>query len=96
MPLVSDRILSLLRVTALCAAAVACAGMILLHPGLMMVGIIVAVLCAYVLVLQASLRQAALRRTDAGTCKRCGYEHNLTMPPASSPQKCPECGAPLA
>jgi hypothetical protein len=97
LPLLSDRILGVLRVGASCAAAIACGGLIMLHPGVMMVGIIIAVLCAYLLVMQASLRRATLLRADSGTCKRCGYQHNLTPSAAgSSPTKCPECGAATA
>lgn len=97
MPLLSDRILSLLRVGALCAGAIAFGGLVMLHPGVMMIGLIVAVLSGYLLVMQASVRRASLRRAEEGVCQRCGYEHKLTRATAAEPPaRCPECGAPLA
>lgn len=97
MPLLNDTWLSILRVVGLCSFGVALAGLILMQPGVMMIGIILAVLCAYITVLQASLRRAALRRADAATCSVCGYHHDFTRERAASPDaRCPERGAPLA
>lgn len=98
MPVLSDRWLSVLRIVGVCAAGIACAGLLMLHPGIMMVGLILAVLCAYIVVMQASLRHARLRRAVAGVCRSCGYEHGL-MPepdPSKSLARCPECGSPIA
>lgn len=96
MPLMSDRILSLLRVVALCAGAIAFGGLVILHPGVMMVGILIAVLCGCLLVVQASLHRASLRRAGERFCRNYGYEHKLTQATdAEPPARCPECGVPL-